>query len=142
MSFLSCPSSHLTSLCSWWKVKVKLDSTDDDGPSGLVPAAYVEPVSPTTFLYFSVVKVLYDYDASSSGELSVKEDEILLVYETDQDWLLVQSQTEGGKAGYVPGNYVEAISEEEEESTPAATTPKAVRLCAPVVVCFMKLTGT
>ena len=87
-----------------------------------------------------MVKVLYDYDASSSGELSVKGDEILLVYETDQDWLLVQSRTEGGGAGYVPGNYVEATSEEEESAS--ATTPKAVRLREPIVVCFIKLTGT
>jgi hypothetical protein len=28
----------------WWKVKVKTESQDDEGPSGLVPAAYVEEV--------------------------------------------------------------------------------------------------
>lgn len=30
--------------CSWWKVKVKGASPDEEGPSGLVPAAYVELV--------------------------------------------------------------------------------------------------
>lgn len=29
---------------SWWKVKIKPDSQDEDSPSGLVPSAYVEPV--------------------------------------------------------------------------------------------------
>jgi hypothetical protein len=53
------------------------------------------------------VKALYDYEASAPGELSVKEDETLLVFDTEEDWLLVQSLTEGGKAGFVPGNYVE-----------------------------------
>lgn len=53
------------------------------------------------------MKALYDYEANAPGELSVKEDEILLVFDTEDDWLLVQSQKEGGKAGFVPGNYVE-----------------------------------
>ncbi|KAF8627174.1 hypothetical protein AX15_004492 [Amanita polypyramis BW_CC] len=104
----------------WWKVKVKSDSQDEETPSGLVPAAYVEPAG-----HLSVVKVLYDYEASAPGELSVKEDEVLLVYETDQDWLLVQSRKEDSKAGYVPGNYVEATTEEEITSTPAVDVPSS-----------------
>jgi len=59
----------------------------------------------------------------------VKEDEILFVYETDQDWLLVQSQKDGGKAGYVPGNYVEATS--DAESTPTVDVP-SVRYILPL----------
>ena len=52
LSFL--PSSQLTSVCSWWKVKIKSDVSDDEGPSGLVPAAYVEPVSTTaSFMFIS-----------------------------------------------------------------------------------------
>lgn len=53
----------------------------------------------------------------------MNEDEVLLVYETDQDWLLVQSQKEDGRAGYVPGNYVEATSGAESTTTPTATIP-------------------
>ena len=34
---------------------------------------------------------------------------MLYVYGKDDDWLLVHSQKEGGKAGYVPGNYVEEV---------------------------------
>lgn len=55
----------------------------------------------------SVVKALYDYEASAPGELSMKEDNVLLVFDREEAWLLVQNQAEGGKAGYVPENYVQ-----------------------------------
>lgn len=58
----------------------------------------------------SIVKALYDYDANAPGELTVKEDEVLLVFDTEDEWLLVQSKNEGGKAGFVPANYVEVCS--------------------------------
>ncbi|KAH9951730.1 hypothetical protein B0H21DRAFT_684274 [Amylocystis lapponica] len=94
----------------WWKVKVKTDTQEEEGASGLVPAAYVEPAEHT-----SVVKALYEYDATQSTELTVREDELLYVYGQDADWLLVQSQTDDSKVGYVPSNYVE-----EAEATPSA----------------------
>lgn len=37
-----CPINRVFS--SWWKVKFKPESQDEDGPSGLVPMAYVEEV--------------------------------------------------------------------------------------------------
>jgi hypothetical protein len=55
------------------------------------------------------VKALYDYEANAPGELSVKEDELLHVFEKEDEWLLVQSQAEGGRAGFVPANYVEEV---------------------------------
>jgi len=58
------------------------------------------------------VKALYDYEAAAPGELTIGENEILLAFEFDEDWLLVQNQQENGGAGYVPGNYVETTSEE------------------------------
>ena len=58
----------------------------------------------------SVMKAQYDYDAAAQGELSLKEDQTLLVFGDEEDgWLLVQEDS-GGKVGYVPGNYVEVIS--------------------------------
>ena len=57
----------------------------------------------------SVVKAVYDYDASAPGELSMKEDEVLYVYDKDEDWLLVQSGNDDGKVGFVPGTYVEEV---------------------------------
>ncbi|EKM59126.1 uncharacterized protein PHACADRAFT_191439 [Phanerochaete carnosa HHB-10118-sp] len=112
----------------WWKVKVKADMQDEDGPSGLIPAAYVEPAE-----RISVVKVLYEYEAQQPGELSVGEDEVLYVYDKDEDWLLVHSQKEGGKVGYVPGNYVEEVPEEGESTPQAVASPPAVDLSKLVI---------
>jgi hypothetical protein len=53
-----------------------------------------------------VVKAQYDYDAQQPGELTVKEDEILYVFDKDDAWLLVHSQKPGGRVGFVPENYV------------------------------------
>ncbi|KAI0082484.1 hypothetical protein K474DRAFT_1655259 [Panus rudis PR-1116 ss-1] len=97
----------------WWKVKVKTDA-DDEGPAGLVPAAYVEPATHT-----HLVKVLYDYEATQATELSIQEDEILQAFGSDGDWLLAQ-KADGSRAGYVPGNYVEETTEDGGSSAPAA----------------------
>ena len=53
------------------------------------------------------MKALYDYEANAPGELSVNVNDVLLVFDKEDAWLLVQSQAEGGKAGFVPENYVE-----------------------------------
>lgn len=37
----------------------------------------------------------------------MKEDDILLVFDKEDAWLLVQNQAEGGRAGFVPETYVE-----------------------------------
>ncbi|KAG6896932.1 hypothetical protein C0992_005197 [Termitomyces sp. T32_za158] len=100
----------------WWKVKIKGDPQDDN--VGLVPAAYVEQAEHT-----SKVKVLYEYEAAADGELSVQEDEILLIYETEEDWVLAQSDKEGGKAGFVPGNYVEPYIQETMASSQRIVVP-------------------
>ncbi|KAF8974749.1 hypothetical protein BDZ97DRAFT_2053254 [Flammula alnicola] len=99
----------------WWKVKIKASSQETDSPVGLVPAAYVEQAEHT-----SVVRALYDYDATAPGELSLHEDDMLLVFDTEDDWLLVQNSKVEGKAGYVPGNYVEVVDEEQEHEQPPA----------------------
>lgn len=57
----------------------------------------------------STVKALYDYEAAAPGELSIVEGETLSVYDKDDDWLLVKCERDGGKVGYVPGNYVEEV---------------------------------
>jgi hypothetical protein len=66
------------------------------------------------------VKAQYDYDAAAQGELPLKEDQMLLVFGTEEDgWLLVQEKG-GGKVGYVPANYVEVVF----------TVPSHPQLCA------------
>ncbi|KZT72493.1 hypothetical protein DAEQUDRAFT_762788 [Daedalea quercina L-15889] len=91
----------------WWRVKIKPDSQDEDGHSGLVPMAYVEEAEHTR-----VVKSLYDYEASQSTELSISENDILYVYGHDDEWILVRKQSDESKVGYVPGNYVEEVGTE------------------------------
>ncbi|KZV68150.1 hypothetical protein PENSPDRAFT_653484 [Peniophora sp. CONT] len=102
----------------WWKVKVKGASPDEEGPSGLVPAAYVEPAPHTI-----VVKAQYEYAAQASGELNIAEDQILHAFGAEEEgWLLVQTE-DGNRAGYVPANYVEEAGDgaaaEEETAAPA-----------------------
>ncbi|KIY73779.1 hypothetical protein CYLTODRAFT_386449 [Cylindrobasidium torrendii FP15055 ss-10] len=98
----------------WWRVKLKGEG--ESQATGLVPAAYVENATPT-----STVKALYDYAAAAPGELSIAEDEILYVFDTEEEWLLVQSKSDHGKAGYVPANYVEATSADADvDDAPAA----------------------
>jgi actin cytoskeleton-regulatory complex protein SLA1 len=79
----------------------------------------------------SIVKALYDYDAAAAGELTIKEDDILLAFDVEQDWILVQSQGADSKAGFVPANYVEIhTGEEEEQATPVPppiVVPPSVR---------------
>lgn len=56
-----------------------------------------------------MVKALYDYEATAPGELSIKEDDVLYAFEAEEDWLLVQTDKDGGKAGFVPVTYVEEV---------------------------------
>ncbi|EJD53499.1 hypothetical protein AURDEDRAFT_79945 [Auricularia subglabra TFB-10046 SS5] len=105
----------------WWKIKVKQDGLEDKGPVGLVPASYLEDATPV-----STVKALYDYDAAAPGELTIQEDEELLVYEKEDEWILVKKKTQD-KVGYVPANYCDENGEgaQEEEDEPA-TPPRPV----------------
>ncbi|EKM80311.1 hypothetical protein AGABI1DRAFT_73392 [Agaricus bisporus var. burnettii JB137-S8] len=100
----------------WWKVKVKGSLQDAETPIGLVPAAYVEQAEHDHF-----VKALYDYEAAAPGEFSINEDDILLAFDLEGDWLLVQSKTGDEGAGYVPGNYVEESTGDESPSIPVIT---------------------
>ncbi|KAF8529197.1 hypothetical protein BU17DRAFT_36962 [Hysterangium stoloniferum] len=111
----------------WWKVKHKPDSQEDEtAPSGLVPASYLEEAVAS-----SLVKAIYDYEAAAPGELSVIENEVLSVYDQDEDWLLVKSERDGGKVGYVPGNYVEEVCEGPSVENDAAHIVIPDSVCPP-----------
>lgn len=58
----------------------------------------------------STVKALYAYEATAPGELTIEEDEVLQSFFAEEEWLLVQSESAGGKAGFVPSSYVEEVS--------------------------------
>lgn len=60
-SYPSHSSGHapLTSPYSWWKVKVRGETQDVDNPVGLVPAAYVEQVSPTPSVHLRTAHSMF-----------------------------------------------------------------------------------
>lgn len=65
---------------------------------------------------------MYDYEATAPGELSVHEDDVLYMFYNEEDWILVQDSTTEGRAGYVPGNYVEVVDGEDPKPVPPAPT--------------------
>lgn len=52
---------------------------------------------------------------------------MLLVFDTEDDWLLVQNSKAEGKAGYVPGNYVEVVNHDESHAPSRIVVPDSVR---------------
>ncbi|KAF7732290.1 cytoskeletal protein binding protein [Apophysomyces ossiformis] len=95
----------------WWKAQLKIPSLEQIGPVGLIPANYITEADS-----IGAVKALYDYQAQQEEELTIKEDDILILYENDDpDWFLVKS--EQGHIGLVPSNYIEEINDHEEAST-------------------------
>jgi hypothetical protein len=103
----------------WYKAQLK--SNDGGGTVGLVPSNYIEKVGIIKFsrnyifLLFYIylkskpigsVKALYDYQAHSVEELSFKENDLMKVYEKDdQDWYIAELSS--GDMGLIPSNYVE-----------------------------------
>lgn len=64
--------------------------------------------------YVQVCKALYDYDARTEDEITVKENDTLYVIEKeDDDWWKAQlkqaSGEEGGPIGLVPAQYLEEV---------------------------------
>lgn len=80
-------------------------------------------------------KTLYEYDKQTEEELSFKENEILDVYDTnDQDWILVGRGDD--EYGFVPSNYIEYLQQQPQAhraqppttytAQPSATPPAAL----------------
>ncbi|KAJ6514888.1 hypothetical protein C8R47DRAFT_1172958 [Mycena vitilis] len=112
----------------WWRVKIKGDSHwQDDSALVLVPAAYVERADHT-----SVVKALYDYEARATDELSIAEGQILLVFDKEGERLLVQTHEDGGKAGFVPANYVEPRCDDEGAPVSQIVASNSMRVRVPI----------
>jgi hypothetical protein len=60
-----------------------------------------------------IVKAIYDYEANADGELSIKEGDVLIVYEKEDDWILVKGEERDSKVGFVPATYVEEHNPDE-----------------------------
>lgn len=122
-------------LCRWYKVKVKPKTQDEESPIGLVPANYVERVRhyPARARICTdyrpqanpiwIAKALYGYEAAADDELTVTEDEALLVYDKEEDWTLVKSQT-GMGIGFVPTAYIGEVSAAHARGQASADHPQ------------------
>ena len=77
------------------------------------------------------MKALYDYEATAHGELSVHEDDVLMVFDTEDDWILVQNSKAEGGAGYVPGNYVEVVDQLPVPTPSRIIVPDSVSMIFP-----------
>ncbi|KAG1617912.1 hypothetical protein G6F46_004310 [Rhizopus delemar] len=113
----------------WWKAQLKQASGEEGGPIGLVPAQYLEEVTP-----IGRVRAEYDYQAQQEEELSFEEgDEMDLLERDDPDWYLVKHSH--GQVGLAPSNYVQLseqyeIQQEEEEEH--EEQPHAMPVAPPV----------
>ncbi|KAI7850276.1 hypothetical protein BDC45DRAFT_609014 [Circinella umbellata] len=88
----------------WWKAQLKPVSLEEVGPIGLVPANYIDEAEP-----IGTIEALYDYTALQDEELSFKENDIMILYENDdEDWFLAKEK--GGSIGLVPSNYIQQVS--------------------------------
>lgn len=69
-------------------------------------------------------RVSYGYDASDSGELTIREGDVVLVHpKPDGQWPSAEKWMKGtnqrtGQSGEFPGNYTEFVEEEEIPPTP------------------------
>jgi bifunctional ADP-heptose synthase (sugar kinase/adenylyltransferase) len=77
------------------RLRVQRDFVVSPCPTDFQLCAHASPLLPCQAEHSSVVKAQYDYDAAAEGELSVKEDQLLLVFGQEEDgWLLVQDKVE------------------------------------------------
>ncbi|XP_022069015.1 endophilin-B2 isoform X3 [Acanthochromis polyacanthus] len=96
-----------------------LNSTPSVAPAGSASEGITSPVETETLKIEEVqapatgtrkAKVLYDYDAADSSELSLLADELITVYTVpgmDSDWLIGER---GNQKGKVPVTYLELLS--------------------------------
>ncbi|GAB6031447.1 hypothetical protein CHUAL_009218 [Chamberlinius hualienensis] len=96
----------------------ELSNSTATGSAASYPKLFTTPATPQTSMgdiSGSAVngkraRVLYDYDASDSNELSLLADEVITVYNSpglDEDWLVGER---GSQKGKVPAAYLEIIS--------------------------------
>ncbi|GAA5807961.1 hypothetical protein MFLAVUS_011464 [Mucor flavus] len=107
----------------WWKAELKQVTGEEQGPIGLVPAEYMQEVTP-----IGRVRAEYDYAAQQEEELSFEEGEEMDLLETDDpDWYLVKLAN--GQIGLAPSNYVDPI----EQTEPHSAIPAAAAAPVPAI---------
>jgi myosin-1 len=74
----------------------------------------------------TTAKVLYDYTATGSNELSIVKDEIVVILKDENNgWVLAKKQS-GGSSGWTPAAYVEVIKSQPpvKKKAPPPAPPK------------------
>jgi len=92
----------------WWQGEL-------NGRVGMFPSNFVEVVDPNAPAtnggdqkeHGGQCKVLYDYNADSDSELTIKEGELLTVESEDEGWFF-GFNSKGG-SGRFPSNYVQQL---------------------------------
>jgi len=71
-------------------------------------------------VFLGIYRAIYDYAPQSEGELAIKEGDLLFVIEKgDDDWWKAkkkaQSEEEEEPEGLIPNNYIEEVSEPQNQ---------------------------
>ncbi|KAK7502534.1 hypothetical protein BaRGS_00006109 [Batillaria attramentaria] len=83
--------------------------SNSSGPLRPSAPPSIEVTAPSPFIEKKQARVLYDYDAADSSELSLLADELIMVYKVqglDPDWLMAER---GSQRGKVPVTYLEVL---------------------------------
>jgi hypothetical protein len=88
----------------WWYGYLKKDPTKS---CGFVASNYVQQ-KPQTYC-----KAIYDYEADGEGELTINQNDLLLIIEHDQDkegWTLVKKLGNSDSIGWVPSDFIQSTN--------------------------------
>ncbi|CAO1416965.1 unnamed protein product [Diamesa tonsa] len=85
------------------------------GCEGIFPLSYIEikvplqNVNSTPKVTQHLIKALYDFNAETSDDLTIKENDVInVIYQINNEWLYGSNN---GKCGQFPANYIEYIPE-------------------------------
>jgi hypothetical protein len=84
----------------WWEGEF-------NGAVGLFPGNHVQMLDDNSKKARKKVKILFDFDASSPDELTVKEGQTISVESENQGWYI--GVNEKGETGLFPANYAEPV---------------------------------
>ncbi|KAL1585810.1 Myosin-1 [Cladosporium halotolerans] len=86
-------------------------------PPPAAPAAPAAPPQDPTF------KALYDFAGQTSGELSLRKDEVILITQKENNGWWLGKRLDHSASGWVPAAYVEEVKQAPPPPPPAASRP-------------------
>ena len=93
-----------TQFKNWWKGRLK-------GQEGLVPSNYVTEMKTTLF---KTARVIFDYEATNSSELTIRKGDIVTVENEQPQWSMVRK---ADKFGRVPTTFLEVLVSSQIKSS-------------------------